>query len=122
MISALAATGSALAQQPVARDSASAAICDVKYDVTFLQSNGARREVDVAMTFTTAGTSPVVLSLPAWTPRVRDLELRSGDRGLRGHTSVGDEPRACLGQARFRHVARSARRDPEGTGGSIGGR
>ena len=73
MISALAAAGSALAQQPVARDSVSAPIRDVKYDVTFLRSNGARREVDLAMTFTTAGTSPVVLSLPAWTPGAYEI-------------------------------------------------
>ena len=73
MISVLAATGSALAQQPVARDSVSAPIRDVAYEVTFLRANGARREVDVAMTFTTAGTSPVVLSLPAWTPGAYEI-------------------------------------------------
>src|SRR6187399_29391 len=73
MISVLAATGSALAQQPVARDSVSAPIRDVAYEVTFLRANGARRKVDVAMTFTTAGTSPVVLSLPAWTPGAYEI-------------------------------------------------
>jgi predicted metalloprotease with PDZ domain len=73
MISVLAATGSALAQQPAARDSVSAAIRDVKYEVTFLRSNAARHEVDVAMTFTTAGTAPVVLSLPAWTPGAYEI-------------------------------------------------
>ena len=73
VISALAATGSALAQQPMARDSVSAPIRDVTYEVTFLRANGARREVDVAMTFTTAGTSPVVLSLPAWTPGAYEI-------------------------------------------------
>jgi predicted metalloprotease with PDZ domain len=73
MMSLFAAAGSALAQQPAGRDSVSAAIRDVKYEVTFLRSNGARREVDVAMTFTTAGTSPVVLSLPAWTPGAYEI-------------------------------------------------
>lgn len=73
MVSVVLATGSALAQQPAPRDSVSAAIRDVKYEVTFLRANGGRREVDVAMTFTTAGTSPVILSLPAWTPGAYEI-------------------------------------------------
>src|SRR6478672_5802186 len=73
IISGLVATSSAVAQAPAARDSVSAAIRDVKYEVTFLRSNGARHEVDVAMTFTTAGTSPVILSLPAWTPGAYEI-------------------------------------------------
>jgi predicted metalloprotease with PDZ domain len=54
-------------------DSVSAAIRDVRYDVTFMRSNAQQRAVDVAMSFTTNGTSPVVLSLPAWTPGAYEI-------------------------------------------------
>jgi len=54
-------------------DTVSAPIRDVRYDVTFTRANGERRAVDVTMTFTTAGTSPVVLSLPAWTPGAYEI-------------------------------------------------
>lgn len=65
--------GMAGAQQPSRSDSVSAPIRDVRYDVTFMRANGARRTVDVAMSFATAGTSPVVLSLPAWTPGAYEI-------------------------------------------------
>ncbi|HEY9228098.1 MAG TPA: PDZ domain-containing protein [Gemmatimonadaceae bacterium] len=61
------------AAQQTARDSVSAPIRDVKYDVTFLRANGERRAVDVTMSFTTTGTAPVLLSLPAWTPGAYEI-------------------------------------------------
>jgi predicted metalloprotease with PDZ domain len=54
-------------------DSVSAPIRDVRYDVTFMRSNGQQRAIDVAMSFNTAGTSPVLLSLPAWTPGAYEI-------------------------------------------------
>jgi predicted metalloprotease with PDZ domain len=54
-------------------DSVSAPIRDVRYDVTFMRSNGQQRVIDVAMSFNTAGTSPVLLSLPAWTPGAYEI-------------------------------------------------
>jgi len=45
----------------------------VRYDVTFMRSNGQQRVIDVAMSFNTAGTSPVLLSLPAWTPGAYEI-------------------------------------------------
>src|SRR5512140_3744423 len=45
-------------------DSTSAPIRDVRYDVTFMRQNGQQRAIDVAMSFSTTGALPVVLSLP----------------------------------------------------------
>jgi predicted metalloprotease with PDZ domain len=56
-----------------AGDSLSAPIHDVHYDVTFTRANATQRVVDVAMTLTTAGNAPVVLSLPAWTPGAYEM-------------------------------------------------
>jgi predicted metalloprotease with PDZ domain len=72
VVTVLAAASTGRAQQ-TARDSVSAPIHDVKYEVTFLKPNADRRTVDVAMTFTTAGTAPVLLSLPAWTPGAYEI-------------------------------------------------
>ncbi len=62
-----------LAAQTARNDTVSAPIRDVHYDVTFLRANGEQRSVDVAMTFVSSGTSPVVLSLPAWTPGAYEI-------------------------------------------------
>jgi len=64
-----------LAAQAARNDTVSAPIRDVHYDVTFTRANGEQRSVDVVMTFVPsgAGTSPVVLSLPAWTPGAYEI-------------------------------------------------
>ena len=72
VVTVLAAASSSRAQQAV-RDTVSAPIHDVKYEVTFLKANAERQVVDVSMTFTTAGTAPVLLSLPAWTPGAYEI-------------------------------------------------
>jgi predicted metalloprotease with PDZ domain len=46
----------------------SAAIADVRYEVTFTRQTAADRMARVAMTFTSSGNDPILLSLPAWTP------------------------------------------------------
>ena len=51
----------------------SAPLSDIRYEVTFTRSNGDRRLVSSAMTFTVGGTAPVVLSLPAWTPGAYEI-------------------------------------------------
>jgi predicted metalloprotease with PDZ domain len=78
---------SVLAAQ-VRNDSISAPIRDVHYDVTFMRANAQQRTVDVAMTFTTAGTAPVVLSLPAWTPGA--YEISNFSRWVLGFEATGD--------------------------------
>ncbi|HXT14265.1 MAG TPA: PDZ domain-containing protein [Gemmatimonadaceae bacterium] len=55
-------------------DTVSAPVRDIRYEVMFNRRSAAEREVAVAMTFTTAGTAPVVLSLPAWTPGAYELD------------------------------------------------
>lgn len=67
---------SALAQYPQSAtptDSVSAAIRDVRYDVTFTKADAEARVVEVAMTFATTGSAPVLLSLPAWTPGAYEI-------------------------------------------------
>ena len=51
----------------------SAPLNDVRYEVTFTRSNGDRRMVSSAMTFTVGGVAPVVLSLPSWTPGAYEI-------------------------------------------------
>ena len=46
----------------------SAPISDVRYDVIFTAASAARRQITVEMKFGVTGETPVVLSLPAWTP------------------------------------------------------
>jgi predicted metalloprotease with PDZ domain len=79
-----------LAAQTARNDSTSAPIRDVHYDVTFTRANGQQRSVDVAMTFAPAGTgtSPVVLSLPAWTPGA--YEISNFSRWVVGFEVTGD--------------------------------
>ena len=51
----------------------SADIQDLQYDVTFDRTTSAARTMKVAMTFTAAGSGPVVLSLPEWTPGAYEI-------------------------------------------------
>jgi predicted metalloprotease with PDZ domain len=55
--------GGLAAQQPRA-----ARIADVRYEVGFTRELARRRRMDVTMTFDVAGSGPVLLSLPVWTP------------------------------------------------------
>ena len=58
---------------PAQNIATSAPLSDIRYEVTFTRSNGDRRLVSSAMTFTVGGTAPVVLSLPAWTPGAYEI-------------------------------------------------
>ena len=53
-----------LAQMP----RVSAPISNVSYEITADSSAVGRRQLGVAMSFTVAGTTPVILALPAWSP------------------------------------------------------
>ena len=46
----------------------SAPISDVSYEITADSSAVGRRQLGVTMSFTVAGTAPVILTLPAWSP------------------------------------------------------
>lgn len=83
------------AQAPAAASAAtprSAPITDVRYEVTFNAQTAANSEIQVRMTFRTAGREPVLLSLPAWTPgayeisnfarKVTDFEATAGSQAL----------------------------------------
>ena len=67
----------ASAQGPGSRspsDTVSAPISNVVYDVTFDRGTSASRTIGVTMTFTTDGSGPVLLSLPAWTPGAYEID------------------------------------------------
>jgi predicted metalloprotease with PDZ domain len=70
---AVALPGASAIAQARGADSVSAAITDVRYDVTFSPALGEQRRVAVAMSFTVAGNGPVIVSLPAWTPGAYEL-------------------------------------------------
>ncbi len=61
------------AARPAPPDSVSAPITGVTYDVTFGRTNAASGTFDVDMTFSTDGSAPVLLSLPAWTPGAYEI-------------------------------------------------
>ena len=54
-------------------DTVSAPIRDVRYDLTFTKAHAQAKLVEVAMTFSTTGSAPVILSLPAWTPGAYEI-------------------------------------------------
>jgi predicted metalloprotease with PDZ domain len=56
------------AQQPT-----SAPISDIQYTVTVDSQLGAARTIRVAMRFATTGNTPVILSMPAWTPGAYEI-------------------------------------------------
>lgn len=87
VLSGLAIAASALSGQ-TARDSASAPIRDLRYDVTFTRANAQARTVDVALTFATTSSAPVVLSLPAWTPGA--YEISNFSRWVSSFSASGD--------------------------------
>ncbi len=60
----------AAAQVPAPR---SAPISDIRYEVTFNRETAHARRLKVTMTFTATGATPVLLSLPAWTPGAYEI-------------------------------------------------
>lgn len=61
---ALGTAHASLAQAP----RVSAPISDISYEITADSSAVGRRQLGIAMSFTVAGTAPVILALPAWSP------------------------------------------------------
>ena len=73
VLASLCALQPAVAQRATTDVPTSAPITGVRYDVTADRAGLARRQLHVVTTFGVAGTSPVVLSLPAWTPGAYDI-------------------------------------------------
>jgi predicted metalloprotease with PDZ domain len=87
----LVAIAPSLQAQAAGRDSrptASADIQDIRYDITFDHVAAASRAVKVAMTFDVAGSGPVILSLPEWTPGA--YEISNFARWIFDFTVKGD--------------------------------
>jgi predicted metalloprotease with PDZ domain len=80
-------------QQPAPAPVQSADIKNVRYDLTFDSTTASRRTINVAMSFDVAGTGPILLSLPAWTPGA--YEITNFARWVIGFTAAGgDSPLA----------------------------
>ena len=58
---------------PESARTTSAELRDLRYDVTYDHTTAPQRIVKVATTFTVAGSGPVVLSLPEWTPGAYEI-------------------------------------------------
>jgi predicted metalloprotease with PDZ domain len=76
-------------QQP---EPQSAPISNVRYEITFDSAAALSSMLRVAMTFEVAGTEPVLLSLPAWTPGA--YELRNFARNVYGFSVSARESAA----------------------------
>src|SRR5215218_1144560 len=63
----------AVAQRATTEMPTSAPITGVRYEVTADRAGLGERHLHVATTFGVAGTAPVVLSLPAWTPGAYEI-------------------------------------------------
>ena len=68
VLASLCALSPAVAQRAATDVPASAPITGVRYEVTADRARLGERQLHVVTTFNVAGTAPVVLSLPAWTP------------------------------------------------------
>jgi predicted metalloprotease with PDZ domain len=79
----LAPLPSLAAQQP-----ASAPISDIQYTVTVDSALGVARTIRVAMRFATSGATPVLLSMPAWTPGA--YEISNFARYVSNFTATAD--------------------------------
>jgi len=74
-----------------ASDTVSSPIGNVAYELTYDRRTAAGRSIAVRMTFTSDGTGPVLLSLPAWTPGA--YEISNYARSVVGFTAwSGDKP------------------------------
>jgi predicted metalloprotease with PDZ domain len=75
----------ALPQAPLS----SAPVRDVRYEVTFDRQRALRRTLHVTTRFRTDGNSPVLLSLPAWTPGAYELSYFA--RHVSAFSALGDD-------------------------------
>jgi predicted metalloprotease with PDZ domain len=72
-LAAVPAASRAQARTATVTSTTSAPISDIRYEVAFDNGTAASRTLKVTMTFTTSGSAPVILSLPAWTPGAYEM-------------------------------------------------
>lgn len=95
LVAALSAVPGVHAQDAATSSSGStrsAPISNVVYDVAFDSTSAMRRSLHVAMSFEVATDSPVVLSIPAWTPGAYEISYFA--RRVIGFGARGDRDRA----------------------------
>ena len=66
----------------------SAPISDIRYEVEFDNATAPTRTLKISMSFATSGSSPVILSLPAWTPGAYEMTWFA--KWVSGFTPTGD--------------------------------
>lgn len=89
---ALLAMAGPLAAQQATPAPRSAALANLRYEITFDSTTARSRTIKVVMNFDVTGPGPVLLSLPAWTPGAYELSFfarwvsnfnpRAGDKAL----------------------------------------
>jgi predicted metalloprotease with PDZ domain len=67
----------------------SAALANIRYEVTFDSASAARRTLKVVVSFDVGGPGPVLLSFPSWTPG--SYELANFARFVSGFTAAAGE-------------------------------
>ncbi len=97
----IASTGLLAAQKAPAAPAPlrSAPIANVAYDVTFNRDLAKQRTMSVTMSFDASGTSPVLLSLPAWTPGA--YEITDFAKWVSNFTPTRERAATRVGQARL---------------------
>jgi len=73
VLASLCAASPALAQRAASEVPASAPVTGVRYEVTADRAGLAEHRLHVVTSFGVAGTAPVLLSLPAWTPGAYEI-------------------------------------------------
>lgn len=73
LLTVILAPAAAAQARPAPAAMRSAPITNVGYELTFTPGTAANRTVSVAMTFSVAGTQPVFLAMPAWTPGAYEI-------------------------------------------------
>ena len=97
------------AQRSATEGVQSAPITDVRYEITADRAALGARTLHVTTTFGVAGASPVVLSLPAWTPGA--YEIANFARDVSGFAAVQGAT-ACAGTRRITIRGVCGRRGP----------
>ncbi|HEU4585452.1 MAG TPA: PDZ domain-containing protein, partial [Gemmatimonadaceae bacterium] len=86
------AQNAASAANAASGEARSAPISNIVYDVTFDSTSAMHRSMHLAMSFEVASDSPVVLSIPAWTPGAYEISYFA--RRVLGFGARGDRDRA----------------------------
>ena len=89
-------------------------VTEIRYELRFDSATAKQRTLEVTTTFRVAAATPVLLSLPSWTPG--SYEVANFARHVRDFSARQNGAEPGLGQERLRHVAGAARGRGPGRG------